>query len=100
MHSKFMDGALMFQYWSEELAALAAERARECNYEPNYARHKYYKKHRYVGENIGVSRSESITDLIWYWFYEGKNYNYYYKTCYPDYYYYYTCEHYLQVIIV
>ena len=76
---------------------MAAERVRECNYEPNPARHRLFKKHRFTGENIGVLMSENIADLIWYWFSEGKNYNYNKRACYPDYYYHYTCEHYLQV---
>ena len=78
---------------------MAAERVEECNFQPNFARHQRYKKHSSTGENIGVLLGESsISDLIWYWFSEGKNYNYFKRVCKPDYYYHYTCEHYLQVI--
>ena len=88
---------VLLQYWSEELANLAAARVEQCIYEPNYARHLHFKRHRYTGENIGVLMTDNIQDLIWYWFSEGKNYNYNRRACYPDNYYTYTCEHYLQV---
>lgn len=55
-------------------------------------------KHLYTGQNIGVSFSPNITDILWNWFSEGKYYNYYKGICAADHYYTDTCEHYLQVI--
>ena len=84
------------QYWSDELARIAAEHVHECTFEHNRRRHRLNKKSRFTGENIGISFERDITDLIHYWFYEGKNYEYNLRKCTPDYYTY-TCDNYLQV---
>ena len=45
---------------------------------------------------MGISFQRNIIDVIHYWFYEGKNYEYNLRKCTPDYYTY-TCDNYLQV---
>ena len=85
------------QYWSDRLARIAEEHAQQCNYVPNLNRHKLYTKSSYTGENMGIAFQRNFTYLIWYWFSEGQNYNYFKKACYPDHYLTYTCDHYIQV---
>ena len=85
------------QYWNEELAELAAEHAQGCNFVPNENRGQSIRRHRSIGENIGIAFSHNLTSLIGYWFSEESNYDYYSKVCDPDHYTY-TCEHYLQVM--
>ena len=88
---------LVAQFWSPELARRAAMRAQECHLdEPTIVTTKFGSfKHRYTGENIGVSSSPNITDILWDWFSERQHYNYLKGLCHATYSS--TCEHYLQV---
>ena len=89
---------LFTQYWSAELEEMAEEHAKLCKHGFGYEVQKPPGKHAVVGENVGVSFERNITNLIWYWFYEGENYDYETATCNANLdSHTYTCDHYLHV---
>lgn len=86
------------QYWSSELARTAQEHADQCINTQNIGRRTFHiAKFKTVGENVGVSLSSNISELVWYWYLEGENYSYNKRVCFPDNVFTHTCDHYLQV---
>lgn len=89
---------LFTQYWNDELEEMAEEHAKLCEHNFGYEVDRLPRKHRTVGENVGVSFERNITNLIWFWFYEGESYDYETATCNAaDDRHTYTCDHYLHV---
>ena len=80
------------QYWSPELASLAAENACRCNFKYNGLPPIPYKNH-YARENHNYYPQLDLQYMIHYWFEESYYYHYQYLSCYKKGY----CEHYLNV---
>ena len=84
------------QYWSDDLADVAAKHLLNCSQGPNVDRHQTSGKFSFVGESSGISYGRNFTHLVWYWFFEGHYYNYLTKECHTHEFVY-TCDHFHQV---
>ena len=80
------------QYWSDELAAIAAESACMCNFQEADIPPRPFKNH-FARENHIYSTENNLGDMTRHWFEEYVHYNFSTRECAEGQ----ICEHYINV---
>ena len=82
------------QIWSDELAQVAQNYAKQCNFAHNGARTTQQATFSYVGENLAAgSGAANYVGFVQSWYNEVKDFNYGSNSCNPNK----ACGHYTQV---